>query len=323
MGSDRVSVVLLASLQQLQPSTRRSIVVNLNSDVVATRAVLSAIEVVGDPVLLVNSDPTDSGRSAFERLQARYRFDVIEMPVRDYGATLDLLFSALRDEFVLLLDSDVEILDAAFMARMRGAFEHRQTFGAGFTQGPYVLSPELGAPPDFLYMERPWLPCAMFRRSAIQRALGAGHSFCHRSMPNEVGFSARISRFVGGRHGPPWTPHDKRFDRLPGWAKDRMATWQLDRLSFTRRRYHGRQPAVAYFDTGAGIYNWLRFEKEQIFSGIPMELIDGEVDHFAAVTCCSTFGPLLGDTDEGVIDVETKARLTSRYGYAWEPAEAS
>lgn len=323
MGSTKLPVVLLASLQQLEPSHLRTVVINVNSDFVAMRAVLSAVEVVGDPVLLVNCDRADSSRSAFERLQARYPLDVIEMPAGDHGATLDSLFSALRDELILLLDADAEVLDSAFVDRMRAAFGHRQTFGAGFTQGPYVLSPALGAPPGFLYMERPWMPCAMFRRSAIQEALDAGHSFKHRSEPNEIGFNRQTARLLAARFGPPWVPPSNRFARLPEWAKDRLATWQLDRLSFARRRYHGRRPTVAYFDTGAAIYNWLRFENEQLFAGIPMELIDGEVHHFAGATCCSMFGPLLLDTDERWIEAEVTVRLAGHYGYDWEATEAS
>lgn len=315
--------MLLGTLQQLEPSTRRTVVINVGTDLVATRAVLSAIEVVGDPVLLVNCDPADAGRRTFDRLQARYQFDVFEAPIRDHGATLDHLFASLHDELILLLDSDAEILDLAFVARMRAAFRHPRTFGAGFTHGPYFLSPELGAPPGFLCMERPWLPCVMLRRSAIQEALDAGHSFLHRSVPNDIGLSPRISRFLGGRYGPPWTPRSMRFDQLPSWARQRMSTWHLDRLQFARRRYHGHRPTVAYYDTGSDIYNYLRFRREMLFAGIPMELIDGEVHHYAGVTRCSLWGPFLLDTDERTIEDEVIARLADRYGYIWEPAQVA
>ncbi len=310
----------LATLQELEPTTRRTIVVNVNTDLVATRALLSAMKVVADPVLLVNCDPTDAGRRTFERLRVRHPFDLIEAPIRDHGATLDWLFSSLRDEFLLLLDSDAEVLEAAFVARLRSAFAHPRVFGAGFTWGPFYLSPELGAPQGFFYMERPWLPCVMFRRSAIQQALDAGHSFLSRSVPNDIGLSPRISRFLGARIGPPWTPRSVRFEQLPGWVRRRMASWELDRLFFIRGRYHGQRPRIACFDTGADIYHYLRFQKELLFSGLPMELIDGEVHHYSGVTRNSMFGPFLLDTDERAIEGEVVARLAERYGYRWEPA---
>ncbi len=316
--------VLISSLQQLETSPRRTIVINVNTDLVATRAVLSAIDVVGDPVLLVNCDPTDSGRRTFESLATRYRFDTIEAPVRDHGTTLDWLFSSLRDDLLLLLDSDAEILDASFVARVRAAFEHPRVFGAGFTLGAFYLTEEWHAPERmFLQVERPWMACVMFRRSPVHDALDAGYSFHHRFLPNEVAVSPRLSRFLAARFGPPWTPPSPRFNTLPGWLKSQMATWRLEQLRFARARYHGLRPAVALFDTGASIYHHLRFEKELLFAGLPAELIDGEVQHYSGVTRHSLFGPFVNDIDERSVEADVVARLATRYGHSWAGADRS
>lgn len=314
--------MLLRSLRQLEPVRSRTVVINLNTDLVATRAVLSAIHVVGDPVLVLNIQPTAAGRAAFERLMATHDFDLIETPHReDHGTNLDWLFSNLRDTYLLLLDSDAEVRDPSFVAWMRARCEHPATFGAGFTWGPFFLPPEWGAPEGLmLYMERPWLPCAMFTRGLVHEALNEGHTFQHKAQPNDVAFSPGISRFLAARWGPPWeVAHSPRFDQLPYRVRQRMGTWRLDWLAFTRRPYHGLRPSVAVYDTAADLYQHLRYEKGLLFAGMPLELLDGEVHHYSGVTRHALLGPTLLDTDEETVADEVVARLADRYGYQWKP----
>ncbi len=311
--------MLLRSLRQLTPVDSRTVVINVNTDLVATRAVLSAIHVVGDPLLVVNSRPTDAGRRVFERLMERYEFDLIEVPLREHGTNLDWLFSSLRDEHILLLDSDAEVLQASFVEWMRAKCRHPAVFGAGFTWGPFYLPPEWGAPEgELLYMERPWLPCAMFKRALVHEALQKGHSFQHGSRPNDLAFNLRLSRFLAARWPAPWkVAHSPRFNELPEWLQRRMGTWRLDWLAFARRPYHGVRPSVAVYDTAAMLYQHLRYDKGLLFAGIPLELLDGEVHHYSGVTRYALLGPTLLDTDEKSIEDEAIARLAERYGYAW------
>jgi hypothetical protein len=311
--------VLVTSLRQLLPTKFRTIVINVNTDLLATRAVLSALDLAGPPVLLVNCDPTVASRRCFERLLTTHDFDVIEMPLRDHGSTLDKLFFGLRDQFLLLLDSDAELLDPVFLGWMRAKCELPNTFGAGFTDGPFYLLEEWAAPREvFWFLERPWIPCVMFNRDVIAESLRNGLSFSAKALPNDVAVSARISRFFGARWGPPWGAKSVRFDALPEWLRREIATWRLDFLWWARREYQGKRPGVAVFDTGASIYQHLRFEKQLLFAGIPVELMDGEVHHYSGVTRHALLGPTLRDTDGQSVEGEVIQRLADRYGYRWD-----
>lgn len=314
------SSVLVTSLRQLAPVTSRTVIINVNTNLVATRAVLSAIEVVGDPVLVVNVKPTAEGRAAFHRLMATYDFDLIETSTQEeHGTNLNWVFSNLTDTYLLLVDSDAEVLEASFVDWMRARCRHPGAFGAGFTWGPFYLPAEWGAPEGLmLYMERPWVPCTMFKRAPVAEALRGGHSFQHKTHPNEVAIHPRISRFLAARWGPPWeVAHSERFNRLPARLRRRMGTCRLDWLDVTRRSYHGLRPSVAIYDTAAALYQHLRYEEGLLFAGIPVELLNGEVHHYSGVTRYALLGPTLLDTDEKTIEGEVIARLADRYGYDW------
>lgn len=324
--------MLVTSLRDLVPAKCRTIVINVDTDLLATRAVLSAIELAGPPVLLVNSDPTDASRRVFERLMTTHDFDLIEMPLRDHGSTLDRLFCGLGDDFILLLDSDAEILDSGFVDWMRAKCDLPLSFGAGFTDGPFYLREEWAAPREvFWFLERAWLPCVMLNRDVVVEALRDGQSFQARAVPNDVAISARLSRFLAARWGPPWGDHSPTFDALPGWIRREIATWRLDFLRWARRHYQGQRPGVAVFDTGASLYQHLRFKKELLFAGIPVDLMSGEVHHYLGVTRHALLGPSQPGPGPGTgvrywsndaqsLDAEVIQRLADRYAYAWKEA---
>ncbi len=310
--------MLVTSLRQLAPVKCRTVVINVNTDLIATRAVLSAIELAGPPVLLVNCDPTAASRSAFERLMGTHDFDLIERPLRDHGTTLDQLFLNLSDDFLLLLDSDAELLDARFVDWMRAKCDLPQSFGAGFTEGPFYLLEEWDAPREvFWFVERPWIPCVMFNRQVVVAALHSGKTFRAKAVPNDVAISARVSRFLAARWGPPWGAHSERFQALPEAVRREIASWRLDWLRWARRQYQGKRPGVAVFDTGAALYQHLRFEKHLLFAGIPVDLMDGEVHHYSGVTRHALLGPTLRDTDGRSVEAQVVQRLADGYGYAW------
>lgn len=311
----------IEALGQLEAAPERTIVINVNTDLVTTRALFSAVELAGAPVLLVNCDPTPAGRAHFDGLADRLGFDVVELPTRSHGETLDRLFRELPDERLLLLDSDAELRDPAFVAWMREKVEHPMAFGAGFTWGPFFLPEDWAATPGtLLYMERPWLPCTLFKVAPVREALAAGRSFGVRMDPNDVGFSRRLSHVLAARWDPTWATQSRVWRLLPGPLRRRLAGARLDGLRWTRRRYHGLRPNMACYDTAADVYEHLKFERELLFAGIPIELADDEVHHYSGVTRFSLHGAFALDTDAADIETEVVARLADRYGYTWEPA---
>ncbi|MGQ0615841.1 MAG: hypothetical protein ACT4PW_02445 [Acidimicrobiia bacterium] len=315
--------MLVASLSELPAARSRTVVINVGTDLVATRAVLSATDVVGGPVLVVNCDPTEASRWRFGCLARERQFDLIEAPTLMHGQTIDWLFRGLHDERLLLLDSDAEVRSADFVTWMQRKLDHPLAFGAGFTWGPFMITEEWLAPADsILYMERPWVPCVLFKSSAIDIALAAGRSFAAKFIPNDVAVSRKVSNFLASRWGPPWGTQSVRFSQLPGPVKERMKTMRLDGLRFARRRYSGLKPSMACYDTGGDVYEYLKIDREMLFAGIPMELADGEVHHYSGVTRYALYGRSALDTDPDEVAQEILDRLDHVYGYAWEDGPA-
>lgn len=309
----------IEALDQLAPVPERTIVINVNTDLVATRALLSAVELAKGPLLLVSCEPTDEGRRRFDALAAQHGFDVIEAPIRTHGATLDWLFHGLRDDRLLLLDSDAELRSAEFVEWMRAKLDHPLAFGAGFTWGPFFLPEDWAATPGtLLYMERPWLPCTLFRTEPVREALAAGRSFDVRMVPNDIAFLPRVSRVLAARWDPTWATPSRLWSRLPAPLRRRLQGARLDGLRWARRRFHGLRPNMACYDTAADVYEYCKFERELLFAGIPIELADDEVHHYSGVTRFSLHGSFALDTDAADIETEVLARLRDHYGYEWE-----
>jgi hypothetical protein len=317
-----VQTVLVEALGQLEPVPERTIVINVNTDLVATRALLSAVEVVKSPLLLVSCEPTPEGRARFAAMSEDRGFDVIELPIRSHGDTLDLLFRELRDERLLLLDSDAEVRSPDHVAWMRSKVDHPDAFGAGFTWGPFFLPESWAATPGtLLYMERPWLPCTMLKVAPVVEALDAGRSFRVRMEPNDLAFSRRLSRILAGRWDPTWAIPTRTWRLLPGPLRRRLAGARLDGLRWARRRYYGLRPNMACYDTAADIYEHLKYERGLVYAGIPVELAGEEVHHYSGVTRHAIHGSFALDTDTSDIESEVVARLEERYGYRWEATQ--
>jgi len=314
----------VAALRDLEPQRCRTVVINVHTELVATRAVLSAVEVAKEPLLLVNCDPTADSTDHFSRLAASYGFDVIEAPLRLHGECLDWLFTELHDERLLLLDSDAEVRDAAFVTWMHEMLDHEQVFGAGFTQGPHEVPDHWFRPAGtVVYMERPWVPCTMLKVADAKEALAAGRSFRPRYEPNDFGTGRRLSKFVAARWGLPWGGHSKKFNRLPGWLRARARTWPLDRFVALRSRYYFvLRPSMVMYDTAADVYEHLRYGRGRLYAGLPVELAGSEVHHYSGMSRYVLDGEIVDDTSPEAVRAEVTARLLGRYAYDWEPGGA-
>jgi len=309
----------LRSLDELEPEHGRTVVINAHTDLVTTRAVLSAVELATQPLLLVNCDPPAASRAHFDALGAELGIDVVEAPLKLHGEALDWLFSGLRDERLLLLDSDAEIRDPALVPWMHGMLDHDRVFGAGFTQGPHVAPDHWPLPAGtVLYMERPWVPCTMLKVAPVKSALAAGRTLVPRFVPNDLGAGRRASKFLAARWGPPWMVHSKKFNALPAPLRARARTWRLDRLTPLRSAYyHVLRPSLAFYDTAADAYEHLRFERGLLYAGIPFELAADRVHHYEGVSRYALVGAMVDDTSPDAIRSELIGHLRARYGYDW------
>lgn len=309
----------VTSIAELSPARCRTIVINVHTDLIATRAVLSALRLSDTPVCVVNCEPTDDSRAHFGRLVDRYDIDVVESRVINHGELLDRIFGAAPDQALLLLDSDAELRKPGFADGLIAQLDHPRCFGAGYLWGPFLIDEAWLAPPgaEILYLERPWIPCVAFDVALVRKALDAGASFNARVTANEVQGLPRLSNFLGARWGGPWAAQSPKFARLPRAVREQLSTVRLDGLRGLRIPFHGYRPHLVVRDTGGEIYEYLRFRRGLAFAGGPVDLIDGQVHHYLGVTRHVLYGSHAMDTAPDEVADEVIARLRTVYGFEW------
>ncbi len=277
--------VLLGSIDDLPPAREQAIIINVGTRLPTTLALMSTLRHAGMPLLLVDCESQDDSRAAFTALMARERFDLLSAPLRPHGRTLDWLFGAVRAEKILLVDSDLEILGPDILAFMRQFIDDDSTFGAGFGDGPGFLVAERGFLHNAYYAERPWMPLAMFKVAMVRQALAAGVSFADEVVFNDVvsrGLLTRVARRFGLR--------------VP---------------EILRKNYNGWRPELVFYDTGAAIYEHLRFGKELVFANLPARFAPRYATHFSGVSRHVVQG---GGTPVEVIAATVIERLRTVYG---------
>lgn len=147
-----------------------AIIINVNTKLVSTLALLSTLRYAGMPVTLIDCQSTDGSLEHFKEMQKHHDFDIRHMELREHGKTLDIIFKSIDADKVLLVDSDVEILSDEIFSFMREQLEDGRVFGAGFKNGPEWQG-------KTLYCERAWIPLVMLKTEPVRRALANGISF--------------------------------------------------------------------------------------------------------------------------------------------------
>lgn len=197
----------------------------------------------------------------------RYEFDILTAPLRTHGQTLDWLFKNTAAEKILLVDSDLEIHDPAIVTFFKEYIDEPQVFGCGFINGPSWLREQVfqqSCLDNALYHERPWIPLTLFKVAPIRDALSLGKSFVDFYLDNE-------------------------YSLLPPFNKLRMRYKLLYKILKRgpvelRRSCHALKPGVIYYDTGARIFEYLRYEKLMFFVGLPEPVHPRFVTHFWGIT---------------------------------------
>lgn len=280
-----VPAVILGNLGELAPAREQAIIINVGTRLPTTLALLSALRHAGMPVLLVDCESKDDSLPVFRALMERERFDLLSLPLRPHGRTLDRLFAEVRAEKILLVDSDLEILGAEIVARMREFIDDPRTFGCGFVDGPGFLVAESGFLHNAYYAERPWMPLVMLKVERVREALAAGVSFADNVVFNDFVTGGLLTR-VARRLGVP----------VPGAL---------------RATYNSMRPELVFYDTGAALYEELRFRKEQLFVGLPAHFAPRYATHFSGVSRHVVQG---GGTPIDVIATTVIERLRGVYG---------
>lgn len=312
----------LRTLDDLDETEQRVVIINVHTELVSTLAVLSALRhAPGMRVLLVDCDQTPAGRDHWARLLRRWDFDVVAAPLRPHGIALDHLVPGLRCELFLKLDSDAELRSPTVVDDLVGRFAHPLVFGAGWVEGGWWMGPrERAAPFTAMYHERPWTQCVVFRVPLVRQALEHGVSFEARVIHNDVRWSPALSRllarrFVDDPHAPAWRP----LDRLPAGIKERIRTSRLRRLAWARGDFYGNRPNYVFADMGADVYHWCRYKRAMLFAGLPAKLVaDDDVYHYGGVTRLTLSPWQSNGTRLDAITSDVRQRLGEHYDVDWD-----
>jgi hypothetical protein len=287
--------VRLGNIGELVPRREQAIIINVGTRLPTTLALLSALRHAGMPVLLVDCESKDDSLAYFTSLLGTHEFDLLSAPLKPHGRTLDWLFANVRCENLLLVDSDVELLGPDILAFMRQFIDDPRSFGCGFIDGPGFLVAEPGFLHNAYYHERPWIPLAMFKVSWVREALAAGCSFVDKVVFNDFVTRGLLTRVMRRAH-----------ESLP--VLKRLG---VDVPAPLRTAYNGWRPELVYYDTGAAVYEHLKFKHELLFTGIPAHFSARYVTHFSGVSRHVVQG---GGTAIDSIAATVIERLRAGYG---------
>ena len=274
----------LRDIAELPAHREQAIIINVGTRLPTTLALLSALRHAGMPVLLVDCESKDDSLAYFTSMLATHEFDLLSAPLKPHGRTLDWLFTNVAAEKLLLVDSDLELHGPDILTFIRQFIDDPRTFGCGFIDEPGFLVHERGFLHNAYYHERPWMPLGMFKVPLVREALAHGCSFADKVVMNDVvgGILTRVTRRLG-------VP-------LP---------------NLLRVAYNGMRPEIVYYDTGAEVYEHLKFHREQLFVGIPAHFAERYVTHFSGVSRHVVQG---GGTAVATIADTVIERLRTRYG---------
>ena len=260
--------MLVESITQLKRRPEQAIIINVGTKGVSTLALLSALRYAAMPVLLIDCESDDGSFQHFIGLQSQLDFDLLAAPLRRHSSALDWIFNEIPSEKVLLIDSDIEILNGEIFEFMRRFIDSDKVFGCGFIEGPNWMSGQQGFMRHGLFEERMWIPLTMLKVSMIRAALGKGESFAERQVFNDFSPSPFISRVMGSI----------RY-RIPA-----LQSRQLRAFDAFKESHHGLKPWLVWYDTGAQLYRHLKYIEGHQFVGLPAELHDRYAIHFSGVT---------------------------------------
>jgi hypothetical protein len=236
--------MIINSISELPRRKQRVIIINYNTKYPALLALLSSLRYVKSPVLLIDCS-TDDSFDFFKCKMEQHEFDLIGMPLQSHGLTLDKIFSETKDEQLLLVDSDIEILNRGIVEFMNQGINYSNAFGSGFLTENNLIDFNTKMK-ESLYYERPFIPLVLFNTHSIKQAINKGISFNANMVNNEF----------------PLVP--EKYHR---YIKKLCSILKIDTRLF-RKKYFNYRPKFVIYDTGAKMYEYLK-RKELSFISLP------------------------------------------------------
>ena len=141
-----------------------------------------------------------------------------------------------------------------------------------------------------LFAERPWIPLTLLKTAPVRDAFVAGKSF------------------VAMRY-------DNEFSVLPRFPRNLLLRIGMKGPPELRRSINNSRPSVVWYDTGAQVFEYLRYEKHMFFAGLPEPVHQRFVTHFFGVTR-NRLNPadVHGAGDFARVESVVRERLRSSYG---------
>jgi len=299
------------NLSELPPAPEVAVIINVGTKYVTTLALLSALRYVRVPVVLIDCESRDGSYAWFERMLQDHDFHLMAAPLRQHGETLDRIFRQVRAERVLLVDSDIEVLNEEMISRMRRMLDSGAAcYGSGYLHPAHWLEYHYWTDLPIAtgigyYMARPWIPFTLLRVEPVRAAMAAGRSFMHRLVQNEFPAIPPLSRLL--------------------WRRFRFRYFRNHRLGWLdpfRRTYDGKNPCYLSYDTGAEVHEFLSQTKNMSFATVTAEFVPWSVTHFSGITRGSLYE---GATDDAykIADAHPIVMQRLREAYGFTPPACS
>jgi hypothetical protein len=260
--------MLITNIKDLKPANSQAVIINAGTKLVTTLALMSTLKYAGMRVLVIDCESKDGSMEYFCKLMDEYDFDVFSAPLRQHGDMLDWLFMNIPADKVLLIDSDAEILCPEIITTMKDFIDNELVFGTGFVHGPEWLDDRHGAGYQVgYYQERMWIPLAFLKVSLVREAILNRYSFLDHIVYNDFAPSQFISKVLYQRF---------RFRFL----KNSRLSW----LNYFKRSFYGLKPCYLYCDTGADIFQYLKYKRGYDYVGYPARINSKFVGHYHGIT---------------------------------------
>src|SRR5437870_8606409 len=261
----------METISDLRSAAELAVIINVQTKYVSSLALLSTIRHINIPIMMIDCESQDGSFEWFRSLQRDFSFHLVREPRRQHGAALDWIFQSTQADKILLVDSDIEVLNSEMFQLMRARLRDERAYGAGYLQQGSWFETHYGTDRPLasgigFYKSRPWIPFALLRVAPVRTALAAGASFMHRLELNDVPQIPAISRLL-------W----RRFT-FPLCRQMRLRA-----LDLFRREYEGRKPSYLFFDTGAEVHEML-VQMEFSFGDVGAAIPYWSIRHLQGVT---------------------------------------
>lgn len=264
---------IIKNIADLPLRDEYAVIVNVGTKMVTTLAILSVLKHAQMPLVVVDCQYNGiDDYSYLTKLQDKYDFSLVSLPLRNHGYTLDYIFSNLKAKHIMLVDSDLEIRDKWIVDYMRKNGNKESFFGAGFYQSDFWFKRGVNweEPRDGYYMERMWIPLTYLDVEKVREALDKRLSFINRMYYNIFERNQKLSRKL---------MYSPTIRKVLGYTDYSL-------LNPWKKIFRGQKPLIVMYDTGCDLYQYLKYEKEYKFAGIECNVgEDGRwVKHYSGIT---------------------------------------